>query len=186
NHFTVYTPKPKALSVQYKDYVEWSNKSISAESLEKQKNYWVETLKDASGEVTFKPDHSRPDVMTVEGKTHTFVVDPETRKKLEDFCTQYNVSPFMFFYAIWLITVYKNTGKTDVLIGSPVANREHPDLENMAGLFMNMIVLRAAYDSTDQFVNMLQKIKQVVSNGLDNGSYPFDNLLYDLDVVTEK
>jgi amino acid adenylation domain-containing protein len=80
------------------------------------------------------------------------------------------------------ILLHKYTGEEDILVGSPVAGRQHYDLENQVGFFINTIVLRNEINPEDTFEELLIKVKETLSGAFDNQVYPFDRLVDELDV----
>lgn len=174
------------LKIQYKDYAAWHNLQLNTEAMKTHKRYWESVFEEELPSQTLELDFDRPSEMTFEGKTQSYAFNKEIKAKLKSYCKLHNVSLFMFFQAIWLVVFYVRSKQTDITIGSPVAGRNHPSLDNMVGLFMNMVVLRTKFEPSSSFSDFLQHIRKNTLKSLDHSAYLFDDLFKDLDLKVEK
>ena len=99
-----------------------------------------------------------------------------------DFTNQNDGSLFIGILTTLTILLYKYTGKDDIIIGSPVAGRSHPDLQDQIGFYVNNLAFRNSIDPKNSFSQYYQKIKQSTLNGFVHQSYPFDNMIEDLEL----
>ncbi len=170
------------LRIQYKDYAVWQNKILSEKSLEVIKEYWQNKLKQPRPILDLPSDYKRPIYSSVEGELLSYSTDAKSIKTLVEITNKQNASLFMALLSTVYILFYKYTGQEDIMIGSPVAGRQHYDLENQIGFFINTIVLRNEVNPEYSFEELLNKVKETLSSAFDNQVYPFDRLVDELDV----
>ena len=171
--------------VQYRDYAAWQNELVASESQAHQKEYWLKEFEGDLPKVELQTDRSRAAIKTYDGKPVYFTIDQDTKEKIAAICSRLDVSLFMFLLSTTKLLLYKYSGQKDLIIGSPVAGRDHPSLTNLIGFFVNMVALRTAIDPNDSFETYLQQVKEKVLDGFDHRSYPFDQLVEDLDLPRE-
>lgn len=173
---------PEPLRIQYKDYATWQNKILEENSLSGIKEYWHTKLGKPRPDLNLPLDFKRPESFSVEGELLRFSLDSKQANELKNIIKVHDTSLYMTFLAIVNVLLYKYTGTEDILVGSPVAGRQHYDLENQVGFFVNTLVLRNEINPEDTFEDFLRKVKKTLSEAMDNQAYPFDRLVDELDV----
>ncbi|HHJ51964.1 MAG TPA: amino acid adenylation domain-containing protein, partial [Caldithrix abyssi] len=106
-----------------------------------------------------------------------FTIDRETTAKVVDFCKQRQITPYMFLMAVFSLFLTKITGQEDVRIGSPVANRDKPELKNLIGLFINVVVLRNDVSDNPTFNEFVNRVRGTVLDALSNSVVPIEILI---------
>jgi surfactin family lipopeptide synthetase A len=180
NHLnnTGYTlDKPK---IQYKDYAYWLNDKINKVDDNSDRAYWLEKLSGDIIPLDIPSDYHRPAVKTYLGDSIYFPFSKELKKNLDDFNITMRSSLFMTLTAALKVLLYKYTDKEDMIIGTPVAGRNHPDLENQIGFYVNTLVLRDKISPEKSFVELLDEIKQTAAEGYTHQMYPFDKLVEEI------
>ncbi len=175
-------PEFEALSIHYKDYSVWQNNLMESGELRNQKNYWLEKLSGKISIIDLPSDKPRPLVQTFNGKHLDFNLSREIITGLNNLCIENNVSLFMMLQAIAKVLLYRYSGQTDIILGSPVAGRNHQDLESQIGFYVNTLVLRDIVKGDLGFIELLKSVKQTCTEAFDNQSYPFDRIVEDLDI----
>lgn len=174
-------PAPR---IQYRDYAAWQNEYIGSEKGEQQKEFWHQTL--ANGQQYHPPDmpadFPRPPVKTYNGYTLEHRLSPEQTAALRLLCENQGATLFMTLLAAVNVLVYRYTCHQDIIIGSPVAGRDHPDLEDQIGFYVNTIALRCRVDEDDSFASLLERVKQSTAESFEHQSYPFDKLTDELNL----
>ncbi|MCG8668656.1 MAG: amino acid adenylation domain-containing protein, partial [Pseudomonadales bacterium] len=136
-------PSPlKPLAVQYTDFAVWQRTYLQGDVLESQLNYWDEKLKNPPKLSTFPTDMPRPDVQTTNGANFNFEFDEAFAGKLQHFCREQGLTPFMFTFSVWSMLLSRYNGQEDLCIGIPTAGRHVPELEPLIGFFINSMILR--------------------------------------------
>ncbi|WP_133054629.1 non-ribosomal peptide synthetase, partial [Niastella populi] len=125
-------------------------------------------------------DFKRPGIQTFRGHLIEIDIDPLLGKQLQELSSRHSATLFMSLLTIFKILLCRYTGQTDLIIGTPVAGRDHTDLYNQVGFFVNMVALRTTVNSHDSFADLLERIKQVILNGYAHQAYPFDMLIDEL------
>jgi NRPS condensation-like uncharacterized protein/aryl carrier-like protein len=149
-----------SLSIQYKDYAAWHNAQLQSEAINPHKDYWLEQFKGDLPVLELPSDKPRPKVMTYNGASIYRELDKQTTDHLKAFSQQQGGTLFMTLQTALNILLYKYTGQDDIVIGSPIAGREHPDLEGQIGFYLGALPIRTTFSKEDTITNLYQKIKQ--------------------------
>ncbi|TEB42423.1 amino acid adenylation domain-containing protein [Flavobacterium circumlabens] len=173
------------LSVQYKDYAAWQSSTSGSAEFELSRNYWKNHLSDAPG-IELASDRPRPAIMSNNGSQYNFSFSTAASEGLKAICSASGSTLFMGVSALVYTLLYRYTGQSDITLGTPVAGRNHADLENQIGLYLNTLALRAEFSGEDNFKDLLSKVKEISISGFNHQSYPFDVLVEDLDRSLEK
>ena len=174
--------KLQQLCVQYKDYAQWKNDNLVTESSKKEEEYW---LRKFSGEIpvlSMPLDFQRPAVRSFEGDKIRFGFDKDFKDKLKKMALSKGVSLFTTLLAAYSVLLSKYSGQDDIIVGSPVAGRAHPDLENIIGMFVNTIPFRSFPTASKTFECFLEEVGKEVLKGFENQDYQFEQLLEKLNV----
>lgn len=170
------------LRIQYKDYAAWQNNELESEGLNKQRQYWLEMLSGDLPVLELPTDFNRPAVKTYNGNSVSFSVEKETGKALQSLAQKHGASVFMVLLAAVNTLLYKYSGQKDIIIGSPIAGRNHSELENQIGFYLNTLALRNQLSGEYSFDDLLKQIKANTLNAFENQQYPFDRLVEDLNL----
>ncbi|WP_040496710.1 non-ribosomal peptide synthetase, partial [Fulvivirga imtechensis] len=171
--------------IQYKDYVYWKNEHIHSGALEPHRRYWQNCFKDDIPVIDLPLDFRRPKLKAYRGNTLSFSFDAGFLKRANRFGKKYNASKFMIFLAALKVLLYRYTAQNDIIIGTPVAGREHADLEQQLGLYINLLPLRSQIDGKKSFESFLNQIKEMTLEAYEHQSYPFDLLVDELDIARD-
>ena len=125
-------------------------------------------------------DKKRPLVQTYNGADVIGTIDEELFGKLQAFSKKENVTLFMTLLTMLNVLFYHYTGQSDIVLGTVIAGREHADLRRQVGYYLNTLVLRTYCDSSDTFIGVLKKGKDVLTGAYHHQAYPFDRLVEDL------
>lgn len=170
------------LRVQYKDYIVWFNTVYKELSLTKMEKYWVEKYSGSLPDLNMPLDFRRPWVQSFEGSSLFFNVDKNILDALNDLAVSTDVTLFMVLMASLNILLRKYTGQEDIIIGTPIAARPHPDLQNIMGMFVNIIALRNKPLGSKSLKEFLNEVKEESLDAYENQEYPFGALVKKLGV----
>ncbi|MBU3166295.1 non-ribosomal peptide synthetase, partial [Clostridium estertheticum] len=131
------------IKVQYKDYSEWQLKKRESEDFKKQEQYWLKEFSDEVPVLSLPTDYKRPKIKDFKGRSINFVLDKETTERLREIAKETGSTMYMVLLANINILLSKYSGQEDIIIGSPIAGRNHADLENLIGMFVNTLALRS-------------------------------------------
>ncbi|MEO1514771.1 MAG: amino acid adenylation domain-containing protein [Bacteroidota bacterium] len=171
-----------ALRIQYKDFAAWQNHHFAEGALEKQLDFWKDELKGELPILTVPADFPRPSVMTYKGGSTHCTIEQQAASRIVEMGQQLQATPYMTLMAGLLALLHRYTDQTDIIIGTPAAGRDHPDLDQQVGLFVNTLPLRNEVQSNWSFEALLQKVKKTTLQAFANQSLPFDQMVEILDL----
>lgn len=168
------------LKIQYKDYSYWQNRLLEDKSFnEKHKEYWHTVLKNPTT-LDFPLDNPRGVTQTFNGEFLLFTIDKRLTNKIKNLID--NSTLFITLLTITNILLSKYSNQDDIIVGTPVANRENDILINQIGFYVNSIVLRTKLKQNSSFVDNLNIVKNMVLNSFSHQQYPFDKLVDELNL----
>jgi tyrocidine synthetase III len=168
------------LPIQYKDYAAWQQDQLSGVSLGNHKNYWLQQFAGELPVLEFPADKPRPAVKTYHGGAVTRTLPADLANQLNAFAQEQGATLFMSLLAAVNVLLHRYTGQGDIIIGSPIANRQHADLEEQIGYYLNTLALRSRFTGNETFRELLVKVKQVTLDAYEHQVYPFDELVDEL------
>jgi amino acid adenylation domain len=170
------------LEIQYADYALWQKKLEQEGALDDQIKYWKKRLSGNLPILNFPTDKPRPAVQTYNGRKIQVAVPEKLLKKLKAYAENENATLFMVLFAAFNVLLYKYTGQTDIILGSPIANRSRKDIEGLIGFFTNNIVLRTVFTEDIDFQSLLKIVKKETLEAYSNQDVPFEKLVEELHV----
>ena len=174
-----------SLSIQYKDYALWQREYLSGEILNTQLNYWKTQLSGYEN-LHIMTDKPRPLTMDYAGANVYFTVDEEISKGLREISKNLGISLYSVLLGGYylLLSVYSN--QTDIVIGTPVANRHYTGLENLIGFFVNTLAIRCEIDTRQTIFEYFSNIGDKVINAQLHQDLPFEKLVEHLNVEKDQ
>ena len=170
-----------ALPIQYADFSIWQREWLQGDVLETQLSYWKKQLA-APSILELPTDHPRPAVQTNRGAEHIFTCSPELTQALQALSKREGVTLFTTLLTAFQILLSRYSGQTDIIVGSPHANRNRVEIEELIGYFVNTLVLRADLSGNPDFRKALQQTKVVVSGAHGHQDLPFERLVDELKI----
>ncbi len=168
------------LPIQYADYAVWQRAWLQDDVLEKQLDYWRKHLTGVPPLLTLPTDRPRPPVQTFPGAVHLFTFDVETTEAIKTLGHQEGVTYFMTLLAIFKVLLARYAGQTDIVVGSPIANRGRLELEPVIGLFLNTLILRTDLGGNPTFRELLARVREVTLGAYAHEDLPFEKLVEEL------
>jgi amino acid adenylation domain-containing protein len=175
--FLLQDPPLPALPIQYKDFTHWQRQWLQGDRLETQLAYWTQQLEGAPAVLALPTDHSRPAVQTYRGARQSLELSHPLTEKLKALSDQASVTLFMLLLAAFKTLLYRYTGQEDILVGSPIANRNRRELRGLIGFFVNTLVLRTDLSGNPSFQELLGRVRQVALGAYAHQDVPFDRLV---------
>jgi hypothetical protein len=179
--FSAGRPSPLAeLPIQYADYAQWQREWLSDEVLAEQLSYWKRQLEGAPPVLELPGDHPRPTVQSFTGASEAFTLSRDLSDALRQLCQSEGVTMFMLLLAGFQTLLYRYTGQLDIVLGSPVANRNQTSAEQLIGLFTNTLVLRTRLSAHWSFRELLAHVRETCVGALAHQDVPFEKLVEEL------
>ncbi|GAA0890324.1 surfactin non-ribosomal peptide synthetase SrfAB [Fulvivirga kasyanovii] len=168
------------VGVQYKDYAEWQLTNILESNLQKQKDYWLNKFEDRIDQLELPYDFERPKTSVYEGGVVNFEVDEITVKRLRSIVELQGGTTFMVLLSIYYLLLSKLSGQDKIVVGTPVAGRNHAEVKNMIGMFVNTLPLLNHVDGKLTFKQFLTQIRSEIIQCFDNQQYQYEELVEEL------
>ncbi|MEM7343679.1 MAG: amino acid adenylation domain-containing protein [Chloroflexota bacterium] len=165
------------LQIQYADFAVWQRAWLSGDTLAQQLAYWQKQFEPLPPVLNLPADYPRPAKMSYEGGQLSFTLPPDLNQKLKALSQQAGVTQFMTLLAAFKVLLYRYTGQKDIVVGSPIANRTRPEIENLIGFFVNTLALRSDLSDNSTFLDLLVQVKQTTQDAYEHQDLPFELLV---------
>ncbi len=168
------------LPLQYADFASWQRRSLNGEVLQTKINYWKKQLAGAPPLLELPTDYPRPSVQTFHGSSEEFQINQELTAKLKTLSQQSGTTLFMTLLAVFATLLSRYSRQEDIVIGSPIANRNQSELESLIGLFVNTLVLRTQIQGNPTFLELLEQVRETTLEAYAHQDLPFEKLVEEL------
>jgi len=171
-------PSPLAeLPIQYIDFAAWQRQWLTGEILESQLSYWRQQLEGAPPVLELPSDRPRRAVQSFQGASHSFELSLELSVALKTLSQQEGSTLFMTLLAAFKTLLHHYTGSSDIVVGSPIANRNHSEIEGLIGFFVNTLVLRTNLGANPSFRELLRQVREIALGAYAHQDVPFEQLV---------
>ena len=165
------------LSIQYADYAHWQQQWLAGEQLDKARDYWGAQLQHLPSIHQLPLDNPRPPTQSHQGMVLTQALSPQLTERLLSLANQHDATLFMLLNAAFACFIGRMSGQKDIVIGTPVANRQQSELEPLIGFFVNTLVLRTDLTNNPSFIELLEQSKQRLLGAYEYQQMPFEQLV---------
>ncbi len=172
------SPLPE-LPIQYADFAVWQQKWLQGKVLYNQLTYWKQQLKNTKTTLKLPRDKFSNEI-TSAGKQYHFALNSELSQKLDILSQQREVTLFMTLLTIFNTLLYSYSQQEDILIGSPIANRNRSEIEGLIGFFVNTLVLRTDLSNNPTFTELIQRVRKISLDAYAHQDLPFEKLVAEL------
>ncbi|MEJ2417061.1 MAG: condensation domain-containing protein [Exilibacterium sp.] len=163
--------------VQYADYAHWQRQWLTEAVLQQQRDYWLQKLANLPVFSGLPTDYPHPEKKTYRGAHQPLNFSRQLMDRLNTLSLEYGVTLNMTLLAAFALLVSRYSHQTDVVIGTPVANRNHPGTEELIGLFVNTLVMRSDLSGNPLFSTLLKQVKETALDAYANQDIPFEHLV---------
>ena len=168
--------------VQYKEYAVWEKKQKENGVWDKQKEYWKKEYEGEIPVLELPLDGRRSGIGDDAGSRISFEIEEETTKGLKERMSDIDGTLYMGLMAAISILMSKYSGLEDIIIGMPIAGRRHPQMEKVAGMFVNTLAIRTYPESHKPIAQYLEETKQKLLMAYENQEYPYEELVQEVGV----
>jgi iturin family lipopeptide synthetase A len=165
------------LEFQYKDYARWHHTPQQQAVLRSQGDFWLKQFQKEPQPLNLPIDYARPSIKTFAATSIAFGIGREHTRQLKRAAVAEEATSFMILLAILNVLLAKITGQDDIIIGTGVVGRRHPDLWHIMGIFVNTLVIRSYTKPTKTFREFLKEVKTTSLQAFENQEYPFEDLV---------
>ena len=172
-----------ALSINFFDYALWQRQQLDSGALQAARDYWLQRLAGELPMLQLPMDRPRPAVQSFHGAQHNQPLPPALVRRVAQACQQHRLTPYMLLLAIYQVLLQRLSGQHDILIGTPLAgrdHRQHPQLQQLIGFFVNTLVMRCELSNDPSIGQHFQQVRRDVLAAHEHQDYPFDLLVEQL------
>lgn len=170
-------PGLSPLPIQYADFAVWQRSWLQGEVLEQQLAYWKQHLGVKPAVLELPTDFPRPAVQTYRGASFIFPFSPALSQSLKTFCRAQQATMFMVLLAAFNVLFHRYTGQQEIIVGSPIANRNRKELEGLIGFFANTLPMRTNVSGELSFREVLARLKEAALGAYAHQDLPFEYLV---------
>ncbi|MCU0289181.1 MAG: condensation domain-containing protein, partial [Acidobacteria bacterium] len=174
-----------SLTLQYKDYSEWQRSAARQKAIKEQETYWVKEFAGELPVLQLPTDFPRPIEQSSAGNIVMFKLNARETDALNAMIKESDVTLYMALLAMFTILLAKLSGQEDIIIGTPIAARRHPDLQPVVGMFVNTLAMRNNPSGEKTYKHYLQQVKSRTLEAYENQDYPFEELVELLSVTRD-
>jgi amino acid adenylation domain-containing protein len=164
------------LRLQYKDFSYWQNSLLASAEMKKQEAYWQKQFEGEIPVLNLPADYGRPSVQQFEGEWISFEIEEEM-ERLNQLALETGSTLYMVLFAVFSLFLSKLSSQEDIIIGTPVAGRGHPDIESIIGMFVNTLAVRTDISHQKKFQTFLVEVKENLLNAFENQDYQYEELV---------
>ncbi|MCB2298651.1 non-ribosomal peptide synthetase [Clostridium tagluense] len=173
------------LKIKYKDFVVWQNNKQDSEELKKQEEYWIKEFETDIPVLNLPIDYIRPKNKDFIGDNINFTIGKEETRKLREIARETGSTMYMVILSTLMILLSKYSGQDNIIVGTPIAGRNHEDLENIIGMFVNTLPIRSTVKGGNSFDEFLIEVKEKAIKVFENQEYQFEKLVEKLNVYRD-
>lgn len=168
------------LEIQYADYALWERRCLKADAREKQLSYWKARLTNAPPRLDLPLDRPRPARESFCGSREAQLLSRDLSNGLRQLSRREGVTLYMTLLAAFQVLLAKYSGHEDILVGSPIANRNQPNTGALIGCFLNTLVMRTDLSGDPTFNELLRRVREVALGAFENQDLPFEKIVSEL------
>ncbi|MFI1200088.1 amino acid adenylation domain-containing protein [Streptomyces sp. NPDC020883] len=166
-------PEPKW---GYADAAQWYAERLAEGAFAADERYWTEVLADPP-RLELPTDHPRPPVRAESGAVVRLAPTPERDAAVRRVAERSGSTPFAVLLSAYTAALMQLSGQRDVVVGSPMSGRIHPDFESVVGMFVNTAPLRLTVGEPATLADLLEASQQRHQEALEHQAYPFDRIV---------
>lgn len=168
------------LSWQYSSFSAWQRQWLQGKVLAEQLGYWKQKLAGIPPVLELPLDRPRPPYKTFNGASVAFHVPEKLAQGVVQLGRREGTTLFMTLLSAFYVFLYRYTGQEDIVVGSPIANRNRREVEDLIGFFVNTLVMRTQVSSELTFRELLAKVREVSLEAFAHQDVPFEKLVEEL------
>ncbi len=165
------------LPIRYGDFAEWQMEWFHTDKIQQELSYWKDKLEGAPSLLELPTDAPRPPEQTFEGAIQVVPISNEIIDGIETVATRCQATPFMVQLAAFKVLLCRYAKQQDVVVGIPIAGRNHVETEGLIGFFVNTLVLRDDLSGNPRFADLLAQVRETILGAFSNADVPFEKIV---------
>lgn len=170
------------LTLRYRDFSQWQNSLIQSGKIQEQETYWLNRFCDQVPVLDLPTDFPREQSHGFDGSSVTFMLDSDLTHEIRRLVMETGTTLFIFLLSVYTLLLSRYSGQDDFVVGTPITGRTHAELDNIMGMFVNMLAMRNAIEDSMSFRQYLERVRENSLQAFQNQDYPFDRLVRKLDL----
>lgn len=180
-----YSEALPALKIQYKDYAAWLAQYSKTAAFRDNRQYWLNTFTNRQIALDLPLDYPRSNAKKPEGGLHMATIDKITAARLKQLVNKEGSTMFVLTMAAYNLLLASYTGKKNIIVGTAVAGRVHPDLDPLIGMFVHTLPIQCTIDLQQSFSQLMEQLRDSFFSALDHQLYPMEELVEELELVRD-
>ena len=168
------------LPIQYIDFALWQRSTLVGSNIAADLEFWRKQLANAAPVLELPYDQPRPAVQTFEGSRERRMFSLALLERLLAISRQEQATPFVVMMAAFQAFLFRYSRQPDILIGTPIAGREQPELSSIVGMFANTLVLRTVFAEDLSFRELVGRVRETAFAAYGHQALPFDKLVSEI------
>ncbi len=165
------------VALQYGDYAVWQSRRLEASRLDEQRAYWRRQLAALPRPFEWPPPDGGTPTRRAAAGTVSFELPSDVVAALRGLARRNNTSSFAVVMALFAAWLHRHTGRTDFVIATAATQRNRPELQDLIGLCLNTLPIRATPADTATMGDVLEQIRDTLAGALRHGDLPFEEIL---------
>ncbi|HLZ58497.1 MAG TPA: amino acid adenylation domain-containing protein [Ktedonosporobacter sp.] len=165
------------LTLQFADFAHWQHQWMQGSEASRQLAYWKERLANIPPALELPTDYPRPVRQSFRGNVVRAILPLPLQYLALDFCQHEKQTFFMVLFSAFLMLIYRYTGQTDLCVGTGVANRRHSEIEQLIGMLINTVALRANLADAFSFRELTKQVQGIAIEAYANQDLPFGKVV---------
>ncbi|OKP93898.1 non-ribosomal peptide synthetase [Paenibacillus sp. P32E] len=165
------------MKIHFKDYTQWQLGRIGAGYMREGEKYWSRQLQGDIPRLDWTTDYPRPAVRSFEGERYSFSLAHESLKSIREFASTNGITMYNYLLAAYCVLLSKYANQEDIMVGTSVSGRVHPDIERVPGMFVHTIPLRNRVSPDNVFAELVQAVQAGSIQAFEHQEFPLERLL---------
>ncbi|MGE7888619.1 amino acid adenylation domain-containing protein [Bacillus cereus] len=174
------SPDLNDLLIQYADYSEWERQQNFY--FDEQLDYWINKLGDSPPLLELPTDRIRPSVQSFSGSQYDFEIPYETFNFIKEISKQEGTTLFTMLLAVYKVLLFRYSGQEDLVVGTPISNRNHDEVESIIGMFANSLALRTKINPDWSFIDLLEHLKREVLEAYEHQDIALEKIVDNINI----
>ena len=166
-----------ALPIQYADYANWQREHLTGPVLDEHLAFWREQLRGAPALLDLPTDRPRPAVQRFRGSVLEFAIPEPLVERLRRLCQQTKTTPFMLLLGVFAALLGRYSRQQDLVLGTPIANRNRAETAALIGFFVNTLALRVRLEDDPSLFLLLDRVRQLSLAAHAHQDLPFEHVV---------
>lgn len=165
------------LRIQYKDYAEWQNSESEKEAVQCHKAFWLEQFSGELPVLNLPLDYPRQETQNFTGSTFNFTLDSALTTRIRNLTANEETTLYTVLLSAYSLLLSKYSGQEDIVVGSPITGRSHADLQNIIGVFVNMLAMRTRPRADMTFRTFMREVRDGALSAYEHQKYQYEDLV---------